>query len=120
LDCGHYYGIDKEPEILEAGRSVELKRAGFEFKKPVLLLVNDFDFSLIQDVKFDLILAQSLFTHLVPAQIELCLKKTMPLLKDEGVFFATFNEALDGSCHAGKPHGSRKNERKRASYPLEL
>jgi SAM-dependent methyltransferase len=42
LEPGHYAGVDRRPELLEAGRTVELPRHGLEGKEPVLLASDRF------------------------------------------------------------------------------
>jgi cyclopropane fatty-acyl-phospholipid synthase-like methyltransferase len=119
LDAGNYYGVDKESDILEAGRTVELKRYGLESKRPVLMLVDHFEFSVIQAVRFDYMIAQSVFTHLTPEQIDRCVTNAMPLLKSAGTFFATFHISSD-QPDVGKPHNSRVDERDRTKYPVQM
>ena len=63
-------------------------------------------------------LAQSVFTHLPPDMIELCLRRLIPYLADDGKFFATFFESDD--IDLGGPHSWRKNERTAARYPFSM
>lgn len=121
LNAGHYYGIEKEESLLNAGRDIELKQYGLEHKAPHLFLIDDFDLSPIpQDIEFDYMLAQSVFTHLLPDLIELCLARVTPRLSRTGVFYATFHESEDGNIKYGEPHTWRKNERRGARYPFTL
>jgi hypothetical protein len=121
LEPAHYYGLEHEPATLEAGRTIELVRAGLEHKHPQLLLDDDFDLSTVPPaVRFDFMLAQSVFTHLTPAMIERCLRKVMPRLDGGGTFYATFHESRDGAVDDGKPHRWRSNERRGAKYPVGL
>ena len=65
LSEGHYFGVEKEESLLEAGRSVELKRYALEEKEPQLFAVDDFDLSALpSQVEFDFMLAQSVFTQM--------------------------------------------------------
>ncbi len=76
LDKGRYFGLEKEASLLEAGRSVELKRYALEEKGPQLFEADDFDLSALPpEVRFDFMLAQSVFTHLPPQLIEFCVKR---------------------------------------------
>jgi SAM-dependent methyltransferase len=121
LNATHYYGIEKEKSLLEAGRGIELKRCGLEHKAPHLLLTDGFDLSSIpEDVEFDFMLAQSVFTHLLPDMIELCLVRVTPRLRQTGVFYATFFESEDSRIDYGNPHSWRRNERNAAKYPFSL
>lgn len=91
LESGRYHGLDVNASLVDAGR-MELSRAGLA-KKEVHLLVSDrFELSRFGK-KFDLALAQSVFSHLPMNHIVRCLRETAHVLKPEGRFFATFFEA---------------------------
>ena len=91
LEPGHYYGVDGNPTILQAGRH-ELARAGLADKE-VHLAASD-RFALDQfGQKFDYALALSLFTHLFGNTIVQCLAAVRDVLTPGGQFFATFFEA---------------------------
>jgi SAM-dependent methyltransferase len=90
LNDGHYYGLDINASLLEAGK-VELANAGIE--KTVNLLVDD-SFNASQfGVKFDFAIAQSVFTHIHANLITHCLAQVRKVLRPDGKFFATFFEA---------------------------
>ena len=121
LEPGHYVGIEHEPATLAAGRDVEMVRAGLTDRRPHLILSGDFDLSSVPaSLRFDFMLAQSLFTHLDPAMIERCLRRVLPWLAHGGAFYATFHESRDERVHAGKPHRWRPDERRGAKYPRRL
>lgn len=120
LEVGHYYGIDKEPSLVEAGMKVELKRYGLESKAPHLLIIDDFGLSVIPLIHFNFMLAQSVFTHLGPKQIEECISRVIPRLDSNGYFYATFFESNDKRIHLGKPHPWRSLERGAAKYPFSF
>jgi len=87
LEAGHYFGLDHNPRLLDAGRS-ELERAGIADKRPVLLA--DDNFRLVRFAQsFDFALAQSLFTHLPFNQIARCVAEIDRVLKPGGRFYAT-------------------------------
>ena len=65
-------------------------------------------------------LAHSVFTHLVPEQIELCLSRVTPALAPEGVFYASYRESEDEAIDLGLPHSSRRAERSATRYPLSI
>ena len=94
LEAGHYYGFDRSPERLEAGRDVELPRHGLVSKQPVLELIDDFGVDRFGRA-FDFALAQSVFTHIPLDAIELCLRNVGAALAPAGRFYATFNERSD-------------------------
>lgn len=91
LDAGRYTGIDKSAERLTAGRDVELPRAGLVDKRPVLEIVDDFDFARLGQT-YDYAVALSLFTHLPIELIGTCLANVDAVLEPGGRLFATFLE----------------------------
>lgn len=91
LEPGHYYGVDKNPESLAAARTVELPRNGLTDKAPVLVEMDDFGFERLGR-RFDVAIAQSVFTHLPLNDIIRCLMNVERVLEPGGRFFATFFE----------------------------
>ena len=91
LETGHYFGIDKNIDLLNAGRNVELVQHNLIQKKPYLLHVENFDFSIIQH-SFHYALAQSVFTHLSISNIFTCIQNIEKILVQGGKFYATFFE----------------------------
>ena len=91
LDAGNYYGIDADPTLLETGYDLELAPAGLASKLPRsnLACVKDFDVSSFQTT-FDFALAQSVFTHIDLTSIRLCMGRLAKVMKQGGVFYATF------------------------------
>lgn len=103
LEPGHYYGIDINSSLIEAGKK-EIQEAGLADKQPHLLVNAKFEFGLFGRL-FDYAIAQSVFTHLPINHIVRCLAEVRKVLKPEGAFFATFFEApsaahLDQIVHA--------------------
>lgn len=94
LEPGHYYGIDRSQELLDAGRR-EIEAANLQDMKPILMRLEDFGFGRL-DQTFDYALAQSVFTHLPLNLIARCLVNVDRVLKPGGVFFATFFENHGG------------------------
>jgi SAM-dependent methyltransferase len=99
LRRGRYFGIDYDQSLLDAGLGVELVRAGLARDLPPdhLMCTDTFDASPF-GVTFDLALAQSLFTHLPPAQVVSCLTAVARVVRRGGRFFATFFEAPEGAA----------------------
>ena len=121
LGTGRYFGVEKEESLLEAGRSVELKRYTLEQKEPQLFKADDFDLSALPpEVEFDFMLAQSVFTHLTPELIELCVKRVTPRLREKGVFYATFDESPNEKSYSRGPHKWRRDELRSCHYPFSL
>ena len=95
LEAGHYYGIDRDAEVLASGRDVELPRYGLSGKAPVLVEMEDFGFDRLGR-SFDYALAQSVFTHLPLNSIVRCLMNIEAALVPGGRFYATFFENPGG------------------------
>ena len=105
MQPGHYLGIEKEQQLLDAGVEQELGEALLKSKRPRLLCSSDFSFEQFE-TPIDMAIAQSLFTHLPPPLIGLCLEKLKPWLKPDGSFFATFFEVEQEINNPSKPHDS--------------
>lgn len=90
LDAGNYFGMDKEPLLLQAGRD-ELGDELLTQKAPLLQQSDQFEFRCFES-PVDVALAQSLFTHLPESQILLCLSRLRDVITSDGVLFATFFE----------------------------
>ena len=90
LEKGHYFGVDKDIELLEGGRT-EIVENNLQDKEPVLKLDENFDFTSLNQ-KFEYALAQSVFTHLPLDIIKKCIQSIDKVLIKEGKFYATFFE----------------------------
>jgi SAM-dependent methyltransferase len=97
LDPGNYFGVDISQELLDAGYDIELAAAGLQDRVPRqnLLCTGEFDVSAFGE-RFDVALAQSLFTHLSLNRIRQCLERLAPMMTPGGVFYATFFERPEG------------------------
>jgi ABC-type polysaccharide/polyol phosphate transport system ATPase subunit/SAM-dependent methyltransferase len=91
LKPGHYYGTDKNRELVRAGIEIELARTGISADRAHFVITEKFDFSSIP-VRFDFALAQSLFTQLPINSIARCIASVVRKLKPRGKFFATYFE----------------------------
>jgi len=98
LDTGKYAGVDKRDDVLEVARLVEIPRAGLEWKQPLLLASDDFEFEKLGRT-FDFAIAQSVFTHLPLNSIMRCLVEMGKVLKPGGRFFATIFENPHGKLY---------------------
>jgi hypothetical protein len=103
LEPGHYLGIDKEQELIDAGIKHELGIKLYNLKKPRLLVSDSFQFEKF-DIKPDYALAQALFTQLPPLLIERCLKKLRQSVATNCVFYATFFESQTVVSNPLQPH----------------
>jgi SAM-dependent methyltransferase len=88
LEPGHYYGVERDADVLGAGRDVELPLQGLADRRPVLNVMEDFSFDRLGQT-FDYALAQSVFTHLPLNKVIRCLMSIERVLVSGGKFFAT-------------------------------
>ncbi len=89
LEEGHYCGIDMNASLIEAGKMELFKDARNIAKRPDLRVTDRFDLAQF-GVRFDYVLAVSVFTHLHANHIGRCLVETKKVLAPNGKFFATF------------------------------
>jgi GT2 family glycosyltransferase/SAM-dependent methyltransferase len=88
---GRYFGIEPEAWLVREGLERELGRDAERVKSPAFS--HDRDFTLTTFGRpFDYVVAQSIFSHAAPGQIERCLSEAAKVLKPRGVFAATFFE----------------------------
>ena len=98
LNADNYYGIDREPILVDAGLRHEVDPSVVAEKRPTLEIMDDFDFRRLR-ARFDFSLAQSVFTHLPLNQITRCLIRIADALTPRGVFYATFFENDRGNTY---------------------
>jgi len=93
LNSDNYYGLDISQKAIEFGEQL-IKKEGLFNKHPRLVLSQhkDLKFGEFEGEKFDFLLAQSVFTHLMPEHIEECFQHIGRLMDQNSVFFFTFNE----------------------------
>lgn len=94
LQLGHYFGVDKNEELLKAGMQ-ELKHYNLIHKWPMLVQTDDFELERLKQ-NFEFAIAQSVFTHLSVNSIIRCLMNIEKVLLSGGRFYATFFENLRG------------------------
>ena len=99
LEPGHYYGIDREQKLLDAGKT-ELENADLQDRTPTLAQIGDFGFERLGQ-SFDYAIAQSVFSHLPVNLITRCLVNMDRVLNPGGVFYATFFENWNGKGYLG-------------------
>jgi cyclopropane fatty-acyl-phospholipid synthase-like methyltransferase len=87
LEPSHYYGIDPSETLLGLGRAV-LDRHGVD-RAYSLLQSGTFEFDRF-GAQFDFAIAQSVITHLSPAQIASCFTALKTVMKPGGTFIFTY------------------------------
>ena len=91
LQRGNYFGIEPNEWLIEDGVKNELGQDILTVKQPRFMPSDSFELSAFE-VKFDYMVAQSIFSHTSQAQIHQCLKEVKATLKATGVLLATFVE----------------------------
>ena len=89
LDPGNYLGIDREASLIAEGMKHELGEAMIAQKRPEILISADFEFARFSRHP-DVAVAFSLFTHLTPDAIDLCLRRLRNVMKPDSRFYATY------------------------------
>ncbi|CAL8975230.1 hypothetical protein RHODGE_RHODGE_04122 [Rhodoplanes serenus] len=94
LESAHYYGLDINQSLLDAGYNLELSAAGLQDRLPRSHLAVDAQFDATGfGVPFDRAMAFSLFTHLPLDLIRICLERVADVMTPGGIFHATYFEA---------------------------
>ena len=114
LDQGNYYGIEKEPSLIDAAVRKEIPRYDLNDKNPNIFNIDNFDISSI-GVEFDFMFSHSVFSHLSPEQIKICLRNILPWLKKNGAAYIDYKEAPE--LRLGQAHKWRRDEIDKAYYP---
>ena len=94
LDAGNYYGIDISPEVLLSAQQV-LSANRLQHKVPRLVYTNDLRFEFLPDGYFDVIHANSVFTHCPIGLIEECFTHVARIMAPGGFFDFTFYRGED-------------------------
>ncbi len=85
LEDGHFFGIDISQKNIERGQERVRQLCK---NKPNLALADSFEIEEVwPNMRFDFILAASLFTHMYPDDLAECLRQVYRVL--DGIFFAT-------------------------------
>lgn len=114
LDPGLYYGIEPNEKMLNAGKQSIIGERLLEEKEPTFCCDDQFEFTVFGNMKFDFVMAGSIWTHSPKWAIEKMLQQFSMVKENNGVMLASFirteNPAHDyhGSCWVGKSHQSEK------------
>ena len=90
LEPGRYVGVDISRNVVAKAQEL-LRNENLADKKPELIWNANasLDFSEVGNQKFDFIIAQSVFTHLLPEHINTCIGNVARVMKSEGRFYFT-------------------------------
>lgn len=106
-----YYGIEPNKIMLDSSLNHLLGPKLIAEKLPSFAHNDDFDFSVF-GVKFDFVIARSIWSHAPPNQIKIMLENFILNSSDEGCFLASFRETDDfknqfqGDTWVGRSHHS--------------
>jgi len=124
LEEGRFFGIDVSSSNIRRAKERVSRQCN---NRPNLIAGSLLGISRFwPTVKFDFVLAASVFTHLWPAEIEGCLQQVERVLNENGKFFATVfkdntvskYDGWCGSCinHTLETHPSPKSVTRRRNY----
>jgi hypothetical protein len=99
----NYLGIDKEISLLILGVANELGVDAYLEKKPEFVVSGEFEFNKFSKVP-RMAIAQSLFTHLTPADISLCLRNLHEFVDEGFVLFASYFPSKIAAENPSKSH----------------
>ena len=91
LESAHYLGMEKHIELIIYGVAAELGLEVYREKQPSFVISETFEFYKFR-AKPTFGIAQSLFTHLSPQDVELCLSNLSRVAASGCRLFATFFE----------------------------
>ena len=89
LQPSRYFGIEPQQRLVRDGIQANLGESIWAVKKPEFHYSGKFDLGHF-GVKFDYILAQSIFSHAAPQMISKCLSEVQQVLSPNGTFIATY------------------------------
>jgi hypothetical protein len=107
LDEGNYLGIDQEQVLIDRALAKELPADVQQQKRPEFVVSNAFEFDRFSR-RPQISLAQSLFTHLIRSDIELCVKRLRAFVASGHEFYATFR--------VGRSDGNRAKSHAHARF----
>jgi len=92
LNKDNYYGLDINSYLLKMGLEKEIPKYKLQDKVNTknFSISEDFTLDFQEDIKFDMAISQSVFTHLPLNHLYFCLLKLKDYFKSESKFFVTF------------------------------
>jgi cyclopropane fatty-acyl-phospholipid synthase-like methyltransferase len=86
---GNYFGVEPEEWLVREGIRREVGEQLISLKQPTFAYTHDFDVSRFGR-NFDYLLAQSIFSHAAPWQIDRCLTEVRGVMTPDSIFTATY------------------------------
>jgi len=86
---GHYFGLEPNKWLVEEGVRKEIGRDLLKIKRPAFDHNGEFKLTVFGR-QFDYLLAQSIFSHAAPRQIEKCLGEARKVMHPQSIFLATY------------------------------
>jgi ABC-type polysaccharide/polyol phosphate transport system ATPase subunit/SAM-dependent methyltransferase len=123
LDEHHYLGVERNRALLEAGRHVELPRAGVDPSRGYYLISDSLELAEVADRAFDYAVATSVFPYLSLNAIACLVATAARKLKPTGVLFATWFEGpVPATCEPVVQAGGTTTypDREPHHYPFRL
>jgi SAM-dependent methyltransferase len=114
LNAGNYFGIEPNKIMLDVGKSELFSPEELKSKSPSFDYNDEFKFSVF-DVKFDYVVARSIWTHTSKSQILKMLDEFLLSSSDSGSFLTSYHSTDDdmedylGNDWVGKSHGCNKS-----------
>lgn len=102
LNAARYHGIEPNEWLVQEGIRHEIGQDLIDIKKPRFDDNDQFNLDVFC-VKYDYMIAHSIFTHAALNQIKACLASAKQVLKPQGIFLATY---FPGPRDYTKPHWS--------------
>lgn len=113
LEPGHYFGIEPNVKMLEAGQEIIVGPEVIEARAPRFDHNSDFDFQVFGE-RMDFIIARSIWTHASPEQINRMLDEFVAVTGDNGTFLTSIKEPpfyqrqYAGKTWVGRSHESQE------------
>lgn len=103
LQPGHYWGLEKEADLIEAGLARELDPVIHCTHQPRFMINAEFDLSQITP-PVDVVWIHSLFTHLPLFEIQRCLENLQRVAQSATVCYATYFETAVSRSNRSQSH----------------